>query len=207
MDALDSWKILIYLLPVALAMLWIRRREAREGVTPFEALTPAQKAWVLLVALPPGASATLMASLPAEAERGYVQSGRALRGSGQNLLGGVVREFAAALPSDWTRGVGRDVDELLGLFTRCAVQRPREMAGRLVALWPAPPVEPEPTPSAEATPLEAEPESAPPAPESRSASAPEAAPAPPPETPQAEGTAPEPRSPGGSPPAGGEQGP
>lgn len=154
MEGLDSWRILLYLLPVGLGMAWIRFREAREGSTSFREMTPGQKAWVLLVALPPGASAALLGALPAEAERGYLQAGSAVRGSGQNLVAGVVREFTAALPAEWTAGAGRDVDELLALLTRCVASRGPEVAGVLVRTWPPPAVlEPE-VPPAEPPPPE-----------------------------------------------------
>lgn len=162
MNGIDSWKVLVYLLPVALAMLWVRRREAAVGVTQFRDLLPAQKAWILLVALPPGASALLMERLSEEQIRGYMQTGAAIAGSGQNLVPGVVRQFVAQLPTEWTRGAGRDLDELLTLLTRQATAHPGDMVDLLVQNWPppvwAPPVlvveaEEEPAEAAPAAPL------------------------------------------------------
>lgn len=159
MNGLDSWKVVLYLIPVALAMLWIRRREAAQGVTPFRSLSGAQKAWILLVALPPGASALLTGLLTPEQVQGYAREGSSIRGSGQNLVPGVVREFVRLLPEDWTRGVGRDLDELLTLLTRRALSPAdaAEMGRLLVASWPppAPPAPPAPEePTAEEPPLE-----------------------------------------------------
>lgn len=142
MNGIDSWKVVLYLLPVALAMLWVRRREAAVGVTQFRDLVPAQKAWILLVALPPGASALLMDRLSEEQLRGYMQTGSAISGSGQNLVPGVVRQFVAQLPPDWTRGAGRDLDELLSLVTRQATAHPDHVAALLLQNWPPPAWEP-----------------------------------------------------------------
>ena len=136
---MEMWRIPLYLLPVALAMLWIRRREALEGATRFGDLTPGQKAWVLVQALPPGVSASLITCLSVEEQRGYLLEGSRLRGSGQNLLAGVVREFCATLPREWTRGLGRDLEQCLALLVRCAETDRAGLADRLTRLWPPPP--------------------------------------------------------------------
>lgn len=154
LNGLDSWKVVLYLLPVALAMLWVRRREAALGVTQFHQLTVGQKAWILLVALPPGAAALLMGQLSEAEVRGYVQAGAEIRGSGQNLVPGVVRQFTAMLPGDWTRGAGRDLDELLALLTRRAQSDAWQMVGILIEKWPPPPVVQPPVAAPEAEPAE-----------------------------------------------------
>ncbi len=133
------WRIPLYLFPVALLMLWIRRREALEGATRSGDLTPGQKAWVLVQALPPGVSAGLITCLSVEEQRGYFLEGSRLQGSGQNLLAGVVREFCATLPREWTRGLGRDLEQCLALLVCCADTDRADLAGRLTRLWPPPP--------------------------------------------------------------------
>ncbi len=143
------WRIPLLLVPAALGMLWIRRREALEGVTRFGELTAGQKAWILLQALPPGPSASLIGRLSSEVRRGYLLEGAWLQGSGQNLLAGVLREFCAHLPGDWTQGAGRDPEQSLALVVRLAGSRGAELAERLVALWPptVPPAEPSASPA------------------------------------------------------------
>lgn len=172
MNGIDSWKVVLYLLPVALAMLWVRRREAAVGVTQFRDLLPAQKAWILLVALPPGASALLMDRLSEEQIRGYMGTGAAIAGSGQNLVPGVVRQFVAQLPPDWTRGAGRDLDELLALVTRQATANPDHVAALLVQNWPPPVWEPPVLQVEEAAAPQAEAETAEPGGEAEAPAAP-----------------------------------
>ena len=162
MDLFEGWRIPLYLLPIFLAMWWIRRREAREGNTRFEDLTPGQKAWVLMAALPPGLSARVMASLPPEAVQGYVEEGRFLEGSGQGLLQGVLREFVAVLPREWAQGCGRGLEEMLALVSRCAALQAPEVAAILATLWPAPAPRPAPPAALEAAPLAEEPPEGPP---------------------------------------------
>jgi len=144
MDHLESWRIPLYLLPIALAMLWIRRREALEGLTLFADLSPGQKAWVLISALPPGLSASLLARLPAETGRAYLREGAAIQGGGQHLLPEVLKEICRVLPPDWTRGAGRDPDQALALVARAASEEPAELLAALTDLWP-PAASPEPT--------------------------------------------------------------
>ncbi len=136
MDYLDFWRIPLYLLPIALAMFWIRRRESLEGLTPFADLSAGQKAWVLISALPPGLSAGLLARLPGEIGRAYLQEGASIQGGGQHLLPEVLKEFCRVLPPDWTRGAGRDPDQALALVARAASEQPAELLTALTGLWP-----------------------------------------------------------------------
>jgi len=146
MDLLESWRIPLYLLPIALAMLWIRRREALEGLTVFADLSPGQKAWVLISALPPGLSASLLSRLPGEIGRAYMREGASVQGGGQHLLPEILKEFCRVLPADWTRGAGRDPDQALALVARAAGEQPAELLAALTGLWP-PAATPEPAPT------------------------------------------------------------
>jgi len=141
MENPDMWRIPLLLAPAALAMLWIRRREALAGGTRFRELTAGQKAWILLQALPPGPSARLMAHLPSSGLGWYLSEGARLEGSGQNLLAGVLREFCAALPGSLTQGAGRDPEQATSCVVHLVGSHGAELAERLVGLWP-PPVQP-----------------------------------------------------------------
>ncbi len=136
MENLDSWRIPLYLLPIALAMLWIRRRETLEGVTLFAELSPGQKAWILIHALPPGQAAHLLARLPGQCAQGYLQEASRIQGDGQHLVAEVLKEFCRALPPDWTRGAGRDADQALALVSQAACEKAAEFDAVLIGLWP-----------------------------------------------------------------------
>lgn len=136
-DRPEDWQVLLLLAPIALAMHWIRLRESRAGSTPYEELTPAQKAWLILLCLPPGAAARLMAEMEEGELRAYVRAGCRIRGSGQLLMPKVLREFARLLPPAWTRGVRRDTEDLIGAFGRRAGEDPRCFLSVLREHWPA----------------------------------------------------------------------
>ena len=136
MDHLDAWRIPLYLLPLALVMLWIHRREALEGLTLFADLSPGQKAWVLISALPPGLSASLLVRLPVETGRAYLREGSSIQGGGQHLLPEVLKEFSRSLPPDWIRGSGRDSDQALVQLARVVSEKPAELLAALIDLWP-----------------------------------------------------------------------
>lgn len=96
-DRPEWWQVLILIAPISLVIYGLRWRELMLANTPFKALTPTQKGYVLLHYLPPGVSARIWTVLdPAERE-GYMQAGKSIRGSGKLLVAPLVKEVVQTL--------------------------------------------------------------------------------------------------------------
>lgn len=135
---MEGWSVLLALAPVALAMHWIRRREASEGATRAEDLTPAQKGWLLLLALNPGAAGRVVACMDPQEWQAYARAGGELKGRGQQLLPGLLRELRAWLPPEWRPPAGQDPEEALEGLSRFAEVREAEWVALLRERYPPP---------------------------------------------------------------------
>jgi hypothetical protein len=123
-DHLNWWQILVVLAPIVGVMQLIKWREQRAGETPPSQLTQEQKAWVLLMVLPPGLAASLMKRLPADELAALIEAGSHLKGSGRPAAEAVLGEFYHNLPSKFKRGESPDMLERVAL----AVEADPEMA-------------------------------------------------------------------------------
>ena len=96
-DRPEWWQVLILITPISLAIYLIRWREAALANTPFKALSPTQKGYVLLHYLPPGISAQLWSEMEGWEREAYLFAGQSIRGSGKHLIGPLVKDVIKAL--------------------------------------------------------------------------------------------------------------
>ncbi|MBI3928322.1 MAG: hypothetical protein HY319_22450 [Armatimonadetes bacterium] len=136
-DRLEWWQVLLLLAPVVLVMSWIKQRELQAGMSSFHNLTPAQKAWIVIMVLPPGVAASLLSQFDEAELIGYVRAGRSVFGSGRNLVRPVLRELMSLLPQELRRKKGESSD-LLELTISRAEDHPEKLVRLFRSHW-APP--------------------------------------------------------------------
>ncbi|MEW6281845.1 MAG: hypothetical protein AB1758_24780 [Candidatus Eremiobacterota bacterium] len=136
LDRLEWWQVLLALAPVVALLNLVRYREAKAASTQFADLTPPQKAWVLLMLLPPGGAARLLGRLAEEDLRAYVVAGGAIRGSGRNLVRPVLKAFLASLPPNQRKQAGGNLEEQLACLGRWSEEEPDQLLEWLIGAWP-----------------------------------------------------------------------
>ena len=92
-DHLIWWQVLVLLCPVVGITYFIRFLEQLRTITPYKALTPQQKAWLLLTAMPPGVSAKIQMQMEPQERDSYLGEGQSILGHGHRLVDPVVKEF------------------------------------------------------------------------------------------------------------------
>lgn len=137
LDRLEWWQVLAMLAPVYAILYWIRWRETRAASTQYAEMTSAQRAWILLTLLPPGAAARLQERMSENELRGYVTAGSSIRGNGRNLAKPVLKAFLKSLKPDRRKQLGANLDEQLVGLGRWAELEPDHVLERVVALWPS----------------------------------------------------------------------
>lgn len=138
-DQLSWWQVLLILAPIAGATAWIRRLETQDQSIDFSRLGPAQKAWVLLLLLPPGTAASAMCQMSPDEREGYLRAGRMLQGGRQMVVRPVLREFLSLLEPG-AKVKASDPAELLDrVVAHC--ERPAVVVKMLRKHWPPPKLE------------------------------------------------------------------
>jgi hypothetical protein len=103
LDRPEWWQVLILVSPLSAVVYGLRWREGILNNSSFKSLTPAQRGYALLHYLPPGVSAQFWTALNEEERAAYTEAGRAIRGSGKNLVAPLVKEVLAHLKKAGTK--------------------------------------------------------------------------------------------------------